>query len=143
MHYQENAKGNNCGCKEICHIIRSSPCAVLPCLTIRPQYVSMSVAPPYYPIVGQSWCFEQLHLCFYSRHTLTTYVHLHTHTHTHTHTHAHTHTHTHTHTHSRQTVAHTSDRVTTSLEQHFLWSELTALSRFLLALSFNNKVNGT
>lgn len=41
-----------------------------------------------------------------------------------------------------QTVAHTSDRVTHSLEQHFLWSELTVLARFLLALSFNNKING-
>ena len=47
----------------------------------------------------------------------------------------------HTHT-PLQTVAHTSDRVTHSLEQHFLWSELTVLARFLLALSFNNKING-
>ena len=52
-----------------------------------------------------------------------------------------THTHTHTYT-PLQTVAHTSDRVTHSLEQHFLWSELTVLARFLLALSFNNKING-
>ena len=41
-----------------------------------------------------------------------------------------------------QTIAHTSDKVTQSLEQHFLWSELTVLSRFLLALSFTNKANG-
>lgn len=41
-----------------------------------------------------------------------------------------------------QTIAHTSDKVTQSLEQHFLWSELTVLSRFLLALSCNNPRNG-
>ena len=42
-----------------------------------------------------------------------------------------------------QTVAHTSDHVTNLLENHYLWAELTVLARFLLALSFNNKVNGT
>ncbi|CAI8022725.1 Neurofibromin [Geodia barretti] len=40
-----------------------------------------------------------------------------------------------------KTIAHTSDKVTQSLEQHFLWSELTVLSRFLLALSCNNPRN--
>ena len=42
-----------------------------------------------------------------------------------------------------QTIAHTSDHVTTQLEKHYLWAELTVLARFLLALSFNNKINGT
>ena len=41
-----------------------------------------------------------------------------------------------------QTIAHTSDRVTSSLENHSLWADLTVLSRFMLALSYNNKVNG-
>ena len=76
-----------------------------------------------------------------------THSHPHTHAHTpHTSTPTHTRVHTPTiltHTHLIKTVAHTSDRVTHSLEQHFLWSELTVLARFLLALSFNNKVNGS
>jgi hypothetical protein len=41
-----------------------------------------------------------------------------------------------------QTIAHTSDHVTAQLEKHYLWAELTVLARFLLALSFNNKING-
>lgn len=41
-----------------------------------------------------------------------------------------------------QTIAHTSDKVVPSLDGHTLWAELTVLSRFILALSFNNKVNG-
>ena len=41
-----------------------------------------------------------------------------------------------------QTIAHTSNRVTTHLDDHTLWAELAVLSRFMLALSFNNKVNG-
>lgn len=41
-----------------------------------------------------------------------------------------------------QTIAHTSNRVTAHLDDHTLWAELAVLSRFMLALSFNNKVNG-
>ena len=41
-----------------------------------------------------------------------------------------------------QTVALTSEKVVQCLDKHSYWAKLTVLSRFLLALSFNNKVNG-
>lgn len=40
-----------------------------------------------------------------------------------------------------KTIAHTSEKPQQCLEQHVLWSELVVLSRFLLSLSFNNKIN--
>lgn len=39
------------------------------------------------------------------------------------------------------TIAHTSNKVVSTLDSHTLWAELTVLSRFILTLSFNNKVN--
>jgi len=39
-------------------------------------------------------------------------------------------------------LAHTGDRPVSSLERSKLWSQLSVLARFLLALSFNNKLNG-
>ncbi len=40
-----------------------------------------------------------------------------------------------------QTVALTSDKVVHGLDKHPYWVRLAVLSRFLLALSFNNKIN--
>lgn len=41
-----------------------------------------------------------------------------------------------------QTIAHTTDTPVSCLVQSALWPELIVLLRFLLALSFNNKING-
>jgi len=41
-----------------------------------------------------------------------------------------------------QTIAVTNNKVVAHLDKHPFWPRLAVLTRFLLALSFNNKTNG-